>query len=572
MRPFGSIGMPLPPPRGGRLGGGAPVPPVDVDTDIKPGVEEVTSIPMQTPFPTLIPPPKQITQHTTPAYVLPLGFTTNPVIPWGTSPQTPSIGENIEGPGESVDVEVRHLPGGAVDGYARKNSGRENKGKKKKRKNKALRPPAFPDGKLELVEFGEENEEETTSDQTEVQPAFIPPSGSLPEPSLPAQVSPPPVIHPPSIAPTEPTIIDQEELLRTEGPPIFNGPLPPAIAPSAHIPPGATDFGQGGIAWQGTLWRRDLPEPTSEKPAGGLNFVIRPHEEKETKAGASDRTTMPFKEVSGRGLGSWKVAIVPSGYKSMSGQGESTSLVSQNLATGMNSNGGQNQKNKTRHRHLPDSGRPHRPNSGKAHIIDARNRTEIEQLIHNEKFNRLINSLFSNNTISRFTVAPIKNFSTPKAKAPGPFLTTFTSMPILVESSTTIILPISKKCGQPPDFIPCLPYEQANSRLLNCCQRKNMPAGCLELCRYDITQKEIKKAFDAGKCGLLNVAPFLDCASGGNNNLECCRHRGVSQKSGPQCEVFCNPAGGFGALGLQHLACQNVIGDLLQCHHSGLRP
>jgi hypothetical protein len=136
------------------------------------------------------------------------------------------------------------------------------------------------------------------------------------------------------------------------------------------------------------LWRRDLPEPTSEKPAGGLNFVIKPHEEKETKAGASDRTTMPFKEVSGRGLGSWKVAIVPSGYKSMSGQGESTDLVSQNLATGMNSNGGQNQRNRTRHRHLPDSGRPHRPNSGKAHIIDARNRTEIEQLIHNESMRK----------------------------------------------------------------------------------------------------------------------------------------------------------------------------------------
>lgn len=98
-----------------------------------------------------------------------------------------------------------------------------------------------------------------------------------------------------------------------------------------------------------------------------------------------------------------------------------------------------------------------------------------------------------------------------------------------------------------------------------------MPPGCLELCRYDVTQPEIKRAFDAGKCGILNVAPFLECASAGNNNLECCRHRNLAAKSGLQCEIFCNPVGGLGSLGLQHLTCQNVIGDLLQCHHSGIR-
>ncbi|KAI1730981.1 DB module domain-containing protein [Ditylenchus destructor] len=128
-------------------------------------------------------------------------------------------------------------------------------------------------------------------------------------------------------------------------------------------------------------------------------------------------------------------------------------------------------------------------------------------------------------------------------------------------------------CGVAPDFRPCVPTEIASRRLLQCCQQKLMPPGCLELCRYDITQPEIKKAFDAGKCGILNVAPFLECASQGQDNLNCCKHRNVAGKSGPQCEVFCNPTGktGLGSLGIQHLTCQSVIGDLLQCHHSGLR-
>lgn len=41
---------------------------------------------------------------------------------------------------------------------------------------------------------------------------------------------------------------------------------------------------------------------------------------------------------------------------------------------------------------------------------------------------------------------------------------------------------------------------------------------------------QIKKAFDAGKCGILNVAPFLECASQGHDNLNCCRHRNVAGK------------------------------------------
>uniref|UniRef100_A0A915CNA4 Domain of unknown function DB domain-containing protein n=1 Tax=Ditylenchus dipsaci TaxID=166011 RepID=A0A915CNA4_9BILA len=153
---------------------------------------------------------------------------------------------------------------------------------------------------------------------------------------------------------------------------------------------------------------------------------------------------------------------------------------------------------------------------------------------------------------------------------------TTTSVPLVNSSSinllqTTTTQVSSQQCGIGPEFRPCVPVAVASKRLLSCCQQKLMPAGCLELCRYDITQPEIKKAFDAGRCGILNVAPYLECASQGNDNLACCRQRRVAAKSGSQCEVFCNPGKGLGALGIQHLSCQSVIGDLLQCHHSGLR-
>ncbi|KAL3117919.1 hypothetical protein niasHT_005162 [Heterodera trifolii] len=127
------------------------------------------------------------------------------------------------------------------------------------------------------------------------------------------------------------------------------------------------------------------------------------------------------------------------------------------------------------------------------------------------------------------------------------------------------------QCGVGPDFLPCVPLDQANTRLLSCCQQKQMPAGCLPLCRYDTTQAQVKHIFEKGQCGLLNIAPFLICASQGQNNVQCCRHREIVKRTGAQCEVFCNPSSGFGLLGIQHLICQNAIQTMLQCHHAGLR-
>ncbi|EGT34639.1 hypothetical protein CAEBREN_02323 [Caenorhabditis brenneri] len=82
---------------------------------------------------------------------------------------------------------------------------------------------------------------------------------------------------------------------------------------------------------------------------------------------------------------------------------------------------------------------------------------------------------------------------------------------------------------------------------------------------------EIRAAMDRGQCGIFNVVPFLECASQGKDNSECCRHRGIVQKTGPQCEQFCRPAQGLSSLGVQHIVCGNAVGDMLHCHHSGVR-
>ncbi|VDO63106.1 unnamed protein product [Heligmosomoides polygyrus] len=76
---------------------------------------------------------------------------------------------------------------------------------------------------------------------------------------------------------------------------------------------------------------------------------------------------------------------------------------------------------------------------------------------------------------------------------------------------------------------------------------------------------------DRGQCGLFSVAPYLECASQGKDNTECCRYKGVTTKTGPQCEQFCRPTHGLSSLGLQHIVCGNAIGDMLQCHHAGIR-
>ncbi|EFO91136.1 hypothetical protein CRE_27983 [Caenorhabditis remanei] len=91
--------------------------------------------------------------------------------------------------------------------------------------------------------------------------------------------------------------------------------------------------------------------------------------------------------------------------------------------------------------------------------------------------------------------------------------------------------PKSGPPGVSPDFTPCVSNEIASKSLLECCKRKNLPAGCQQLCRYDITQAEIRGAMDRGQCGIFNVAPFLECASQGKDNSECCRHRGIVQKT-----------------------------------------
>ncbi|KAE9420945.1 hypothetical protein Angca_000239 [Angiostrongylus cantonensis] len=139
------------------------------------------------------------------------------------------------------------------------------------------------------------------------------------------------------------------------------------------------------------------------------------------------------------------------------------------------------------------------------------------------------------------------------------------------QSFTMTMSVIEQQCGVAPNFKPCVSAEQASHALLECCRRKNLPHGCLSLCRYDITQAEVRLAIDRGLCGLFSVAPYLECASQGHDNTECCRHKGIIAKTGPQCEQFCRPSHQLGVLGLQHIVCGNAIGEMMQCHHSGIR-
>lgn len=167
------------------------------------------------------------------------------------------------------------------------------------------------------------------------------------------------------------------------------------------------------------------------------------------------------------------------------------------------------------------------------------------------------------NRVSTLEFRPLHFTAPPRSGGPQP------SPPGIAPPSSSSSS--SATCGVAPDFTPCVSNEIASKSLLECCKRKNLPAGCQQLCRYDITQAEIRAAMDRGQCGIFNVAPFLECASQGKDNSACCRHRGIVQKTGPQCEQFCRPAQGLSALGVQHIVCGNAVGDMLHCHHSGVR-
>uniref|UniRef100_A0A0K0F4P0 DB domain-containing protein n=1 Tax=Strongyloides venezuelensis TaxID=75913 RepID=A0A0K0F4P0_STRVS len=153
--------------------------------------------------------------------------------------------------------------------------------------------------------------------------------------------------------------------------------------------------------------------------------------------------------------------------------------------------------------------------------------------------------------------------------------TTTTDNPTILSTPPEMIkLTRGIDCGLAPNWRPCIPMSEANLRLSTCCKNKNMPVGCQELCRYDVTEEEVKRALNTGKCSLLNVAPFLECAADRKDNINCCKSKNIAGKSGPQCEVFCsaNKSGPnpYGILGIQHIVCGQTMYDLLQCHLSGL--
>ncbi|EFO95869.1 hypothetical protein CRE_15234 [Caenorhabditis remanei] len=114
------------------------------------------------------------------------------------------------------------------------------------------------------------------------------------------------------------------------------------------------------------------------------------------------------------------------------------------------------------------------------------------------------------------------------------------------------------QCGVSPDFTPAVRgriYQQDVNSCVDMISRRQRSAQPWIVVNVEYS----------------NVAPFLECASQGKDNSECCRHRGIVQKTGPQYEQFCRPTQGLSALGVQHIVCGNAVGDMLHCHHSGVR-
>ena len=109
----------------------------------------------------------------------------------------------------------------------------------------------------------------------------------------------------------------------------------------------------------------------------------------------------------------------------------------------------------------------------------------------------------------------------------------------------------------------------ANDRLKQCCEKVNM-GTCMEMCAYNFNSSRVKILFQTGKCRPNQIEPFLKCAADGADNRDCCAHFDVIKNTGPQCNPFCNPSKGIGALGLQHMVCANSLKPIMQCHHIGL--
>ncbi|XGW22250.1 hypothetical protein V3C99_004899 [Haemonchus contortus] len=221
---------------------------------------------------------------------------------------------------------------------------------------------------------------------------------------------------------------------------------------------------------------------------------------------------------------------------------------------------------------------PSKANMIPAGIIDYIEPKVIQFINHvrttQKPFRMTKNALRSSRPRSRPTATtvplPVRQATTPLPPQPRPIFNKPLE-PMQPQPNVPIPPVTQPTCGVAPDFTPCVSSEEASHALMDCCRRKNLPAGCLSLCRYDITQAEVRSAMDRGLCGIFSVAPYLECASQGKDNTECCRYKGLAQKTGPQCEQFCRPSYGLSALGLQHIVCGNAIGDMLHCHHAGIR-
>ncbi|CAG9531529.1 unnamed protein product [Cercopithifilaria johnstoni] len=127
-----------------------------------------------------------------------------------------------------------------------------------------------------------------------------------------------------------------------------------------------------------------------------------------------------------------------------------------------------------------------------------------------------------------------------------------------------------EQCGVAPEFSPCISTLQANIQFKQCCHNKLLPPNCQHFCKYDMKKSEVSKTTDAGLCAILHIVPIVQCASNGRDNSKCCRHKQITIKSAPECEIFCRSGQEITKLGLEHLVCQKVMDEIIACHLSGL--
>jgi hypothetical protein len=124
------------------------------------------------------------------------------------------------------------------------------------------------------------------------------------------------------------------------------------------------------------------------------------------------------------------------------------------------------------------------------------------KVLVNKKLSFIITAKYINldgsesNVTPKTTILPIDEEYEYEEEEILPSATTINSLSSVSKIATTTTTPVTSiitgaQCGSAPDYLPCISEDVANVRMLSCCQSKMLPAGCLDLCRYNTTRPEV---------------------------------------------------------------------------------